>query len=74
MKQIWTPSKQHYTAKRWCINNDIKVFPKPLNGKYYLVYVINGLGKRGRKTYTKEEMENNWWEFYLYLYTKYNDV
>jgi len=74
MKQIWTPKKEHYTAQSWCLKNDIKVFPKPFNGQYYFIYVIKGQGKRGRKMYTKQEMEKTWWDFYLYLWEKYKDV
>ena len=74
MKRIWTPEKKHYIAQSWCIKNDIQVFPKPFNGQYYFIYVIKGQGKRGRKMYTKEEMEKTWWDFYLYLYEKFKDV
>ena len=73
MKRIWTPTPEHYKAQTWCINNEIKVYPKPFKGQYYFVYVIDGVGKNGRKMYNKEEMEKTWWDFYLYLYRKYKD-
>jgi len=59
---------------QWCVNNDIKIYPKPFNGVYYLIYTIEGQGKRGHKTYSKKEMEKSWWDFYLYLYEKLNNV
>jgi len=74
MKRIWTPKTEHYKAMQWCINNDIKIYPKPFNGVYYFIYVIDGQGHRGRKTYAKDELTMNQWDFYLYLYKKYKDV
>lgn len=74
MKRIWTPTPEHYKAMNWCINNDIKIFPKPFNGVYYFIYTIEGQGHRGRKTYTKQDLQVNQWNFYLYLYEKYKDV
>ena len=74
MKRMWTPRPEHYKAMQWCVNNDIKIYPKPFNGVYYLIYTIEGQGKRGHKTYSKKEMEKSWWDFYLYLYEKLNNV
>ena len=72
-KKIFTPTKEHYLAQSWCFKNEIKVFPKPIDDKYYFVMVIDGVGHRGRKTYSKKEYAETWWGIYLYLYKKYKD-
>ena len=74
MKQIWTPKPEHYKAMQWCVNNNIKVYPKLFNGVYYFMYIIEGQGYKGNKTYSVEEITANQWNFYLYLYKKYKDA
>jgi hypothetical protein len=71
MNRIWTPEPEHYKAKSWCIDNDIKVFPKPRNGGFILVYVIDGIGKSSYKVHDRNDYQRQWWDFYLYLYQKY---
>lgn len=67
-------SPEHYKAMQWCINNNIKIYPKLRDGKYILVKVQDGCAKTSNKTYDYKEVHQAQWDFYLYIYKKENHV
>lgn len=70
----YIPTKEERSALRWCVNNDIKVYVKPKENSFILVYVIDGVASTSGKKYDKDEIYLNQWGFYLYLYKKFYNV
>lgn len=66
--------EQHYNAFKWCDDNDIRIYPKPRDNKFILVYVIDGVARTSNKLHEKKNYQQAIWDFYLFLYNKYKDV
>ena len=71
---IVNTTKEHYKAFDWCTKNNIRIYPKVRDGQYILVYTENGVANTSGKLYTKKELQQNIWDFYLYIYKKYKNV
>lgn len=73
----YTPTKEDVKMFNWCIENSIKIYPKPVerglqNKLYYICIEINK-----KETCSKDQFENNEltgkiYEYYKYYYDKYN--
>ena len=73
-QENYIPTEEERNALRWCVNNHIKVYVKPRNNSFILVYVIDGVASTSGKKYHKDEIYLNQWGFYLYLYKKFYNV
>lgn len=63
--------ERHYKAQQWCLKNNIRVYAHALlNGKFWLVYENDGIKKSSKTEYTREEIPQKQWDFYLYIYEK----
>lgn len=70
----YLPTDEEREAYLWCIRNEVKVHVKPRDGQYVLVAEVDGVGSTSGKKYSGEEVYENQWKYYLYLYKKLNDV
>ncbi|MCG8762937.1 hypothetical protein G1K46_09360 [Tenacibaculum finnmarkense] len=60
-------------AKRWCWNNGIKIFPKPMvsNGSVLKIVISNnGVEKIGKDNYDNKEVYKKINELYTQIYNK----
>jgi hypothetical protein len=67
-------NQEHYKAFNWCNKNRMKVYPKPRNGKFILVYTIDGVAKTTNKLHDPKKYQQSIWDFYLFLYNKFKDA
>lgn len=67
---IVNTQEQHYAAFKWCDENGIRIYPKPRNGKFILVYVIDGQAHTTNKLHDPKDYQQAIWGFYLFLYNK----
>jgi hypothetical protein len=59
-------------AFKWCISNNIKVYPKPKSQtEWYLIVNVNGVERQSPEAYKKTEIWKNLFKFYTYYYDKY---
>ena len=63
-------TEKHYKAFKWCVDNNIKIYPKPKGDKYILIYSINGNAKSSGKLHEKKNYMEAIWDFYIFLYNK----
>jgi len=64
---------EHYKAFKWCDEHDIKIYPKPRGSQFILVYVIDGVAKTSSKLHDPKDYQQAIWDFYLFLYNKFNN-
>jgi len=62
----------HYKSMSWCIQNDIKVYPKKTKEGFKLICVRNGQAFQSGISYNDIEIHQKIWDFYAYLHKKYN--
>jgi len=65
--------KKHYDAFKWCIDNGIRIYPKPKNGKFILIYEINSQAHSTNKLHDPKDYQQRIWDFYVFLYNKLNN-
>lgn len=65
---------EHYEACKWCFDNKIFIYPKKRGANYILVCVKDGVGYSSMKEYKEADYQQIIWDFYLYLYNKYNNA
>lgn len=67
---VYTPKED--LAYKWCINNNVKIYPKPKSQtEWYLIVNVNGVEKQSPEAYKKNEIWKNLFKFYTYYYDKY---
>jgi hypothetical protein len=70
----YIPRTEEYDAMRWCINNGIKVYPRPLSTvKWSLIIEINGKTTESPEGFGKMVIWQKLFEYYLYYYKKYEN-
>jgi len=72
----YVPDKNDTNAFTWCINNNIRIYPKPLerglkNKLYYICIEINKKETCGKDTFENNELTGIIYEYYRYYYQKY---
>jgi len=73
MNNYINTTDEHYKALYWCDKNNIKIYPKVRGKKFILVYCIDGCARTSFKLHDKKDYIQAIWDFYLFLYNKYND-
>jgi len=66
-------TEKHLKAMSWCLDNDIKVYPKKSKGGFKLICVRNGQGYQSGIVYKENEYQQRIWDFYVYLEGKYKN-
>tara|TARA_R100001480_G_scaffold118690_1_gene117892 strand:+ start:611 stop:865 length:255 start_codon:yes stop_codon:yes gene_type:complete len=63
-------------AMRWCINNGIRIYPKPTErgtpSRWWLIIEINNRINQSPEEYPRNKVWEKLYEFYNYYYKKYN--
>lgn len=67
-------NEKHYEAFKWCVENNIRIYPKLRKSNYILIYEINGVAKTSGMEYQKNEYMEAIWDFYLFLFNKFKDA
>jgi len=71
----YSASDKEQKAFEWCINNGIKIAPRPKNNKeWYLIINVNGKVAESPVAYEKIEIWKQLFKFYLYYYNKYHKI
>ena len=65
--------EKHYRAFKGCDDNGVRIYPKPRNGKFILVYVVNDQAHTTNKLHDPEDYQQAVWDFYVFLYNKLNN-
>ena len=65
--------EEHYKAFKWCDENNIRIYPKPRDGKFILVYTVDGVAHTTNKLHDPKNYQQAIWDFYLFLYNKLNN-
>ena len=65
--------EKHYTAFKWCDEHGIRIYPKPRDGKFILVYVIDSQAHTTHKLHDIKDYQQAIWDFYVFLYNKLNN-
>ena len=70
------PSEEEEAARRWCINNNIKISPSAVGAgtptRWILVLDLNGKMVDGPDQLAKNEVWIKMYEYYMYYYKKSN--
>jgi len=70
------PSEQEEAARRWCINNNIRIAPSAVGAgiptRWVLVLDLNGKIINGPDQLAKNEVWTRMYEYYMYYYKKSN--
>ena len=72
-KPIVNTEEIHYKAFKWCDEKGIRIYPKPRNGRFILVYVINSQAHTTNKEHDPKDYQQAIWDFYVFLYNKLNN-
>ena len=68
----YIPEYDEQEAYRWCINNNIIIFPEmKLEGPWSIEIKINGNVHKSPEQYYSVEVWKKMYEFYKYYYKKY---
>lgn len=70
------PSEEEEAARRWCINNNIRISPSAVGPgtptRWILVLDLNGKIVNGPDQLAKNEVWTRMYEYYMYYYKKSN--
>ena len=70
------PSEEEEAARRWCINNNIKISPSAVGAgtpiRWILVLELNGKLINAPDQLAKNEVWIKMYEYYMYYYKKSN--
>ena len=70
----YLPSKEEYEAMRWCINNNIKIYPIPESSIRWFVEIdINGKKNKSPESFAKTIIWQKIYEYHKYYYKKYEN-
>jgi hypothetical protein len=64
---------EHYQAFKWCDERGIRIYPKIRGSQFILVYVIDSQAHTSNKLYDQKDYQQAIWDFYLFLYNKFNN-
>lgn len=70
----YVPKDEEYIAFKWCINNNIKIYPIPESTIRWSIEVnINGKKHLSPESFPKVVIWQKIWEYYKYYYKKYEN-
>lgn len=71
---VCNTTDEHYKKMLWCMNQDIKVYPKFVKNSLHIV-IDNPLTKKrltvSTESYTNCEIQQVIWDLYIKIYNKY---
>ena len=68
----YMPSRHEYAASKWCMNNNITIYPvADISGKWYIEINISGKKNKSPSLYGKDIIWKQLHEYYAYYYDKY---
>ena len=71
-KQKVDITEKHYDAFNWCLDHNIRIYPKKRGDDYYLVIENNGVGRTSGILHKENKYQQAIWDAYMYIYKQKN--